>query len=270
MATTSGEVLGSKAGSGVGNDFGIGVGTGTFANEINMTIEKTTVEARTRKLRSRWSIEVAQDLKAMHGIDIEKEMMDILAYEITAEIDREIVNAIYGKCNSTYSSTITWGLSSDMDGRWEAERYRNIYNKLVRKANQIGILTRRGVGNKVIASSNVSAIFEASADFTICPVDAKINTAQMGVSKVGSLGGRFDLYRDTFINTDQFVVLYKGPNNFDAGIIYLPYVQLQMAKAQFEGSFNPAIGISTRYGLMDNMFGSTNFHIKCTISGLPS
>jgi hypothetical protein len=231
-----------------------------------MTVEKAQVEAKTRKLRSRWSLEVAQDLKAMHGLDLEEEMMDILAYEITAEIDRELVHNID---NIATASTWDFNNPADADGRWEIEKYRNLYNKLIRLSNQIAINTRRGSGNWSVCSPVVCAAFETLSSFTVAPVNADVNTAVSGVARIGSLDGRMTVYRDTFQVTNQFIVGYKGPSEYDTGIIYLPYIQLLVSRATFEDSFNPAIGLMSRYAIHSHIFGAANYYQKCTISNLP-
>jgi hypothetical protein len=267
--TASAEVWGSKLGSGVGTDFGLGVGSGLHIREVNMTIEKSEIEAKTRKLRSRWSLEVAQDIKAMHGLDIEDEMMDVLAYEITAEIDREIVQAID---DVAVLSEYTWTTLTDYDGRWEHERYRSLYNQMIRKANTIAVNTRRGAGNFVIASPILCAAFEALSAFTVAPVNSNVNTAMTGVARVGSLDGRMTVYRDTFYteSVQQYTVGYKGPSEYDAGIIYLPYIQLLPARATFEDSFNPAVGLMSRYAIHNHLFGAANYYQKVRITGMPS
>jgi len=265
-----GEALGSLAGSGVGSDIGLGIGTGTHIREVGMTIEKAQVEAKTRKLRSRWSLEVAQDIKAMHGLNLEEEMMDVLAYEITAEIDRELIQEI---TEVAVTSTIDYDSSTDVDGRWEAERFRALYHYAIRKANQIAINTRRGAGNFIIASPIVCAAFESIAAFTVAPVPEDINTAVTGVARIGSLDGRMNVYRDTFYtNTtyQQFIVGYKGPSEYDTGIIYLPYIQLLAGKATFEDSFNPAIGLMSRYAIHSHIFGASNYYQKVRISDMPN
>jgi hypothetical protein len=267
--TVSGEVWGSKLGSGVGDDIGIGRGSGLHIREVNMTIEKAEIEAKTRKLRSRWSLEVAQDIKAMHNINIEDEMMDVLAYEITAEIDREIVQAID---DVAVLSNYNWTNGSHYDGRWEHEKYRSLYNQMIRKANTIAVNTRRGSGNFVVASPVLSAAFEALSSFTVAPVNTDVNTAMTGVARIGSLDGRMTVYRDTFYSEsqEQYIVGYKGPSEFDAGIIYLPYIQLLPARATFEDSFNPAIGLMSRYAIHNHLFGAANYYQKVRISGMPS
>jgi len=264
--TSAGEGLGSNA----TGDVGLGIGTGVAVKEINMTVEKAQVEAATRKLRSRWSVEVAQDLKAMHGLDLEEEMLDVLAYEITAEIDREIVDAI----NSVATSG-GWDYSSSATGvgRWETEKYRTLYNKIIRKANEIAVNTRRGAGNFVIASPYVCAALESLSSFVIQPVAGDINTAVTGVSKVGSLDGRLAVYRDTFTSHsdgDYCTVGYKGPSEYDAGIIYLPYVQLMVSKGAFEDSLQPTVGLMSRYAIHSQIFGAENYYQYIRVHNLPS
>ena len=267
MATSAGERLDSYTpGSAATNTPaatapGLGIGSGDPIKEVSFTLEKTQVTAQTRKLRSRWSLEVAQDLRAMHGLNIEDEMMDILAYEVTAEIDREIVAKIRTAADgNAYSQvagklgTLSWTSSAAFDGRWEHEKYRNLYNRAVRQANRIAILTRRGAGNYIIANPTVCAAFEGSSAFTIAPVANNVDTGKTGVAFIGTLDSRLKLYRDTFASTDEYVVGYKGGSAYDAGIIYLPYVQLQVAKATFEDSYNPTIGLMSRYAIMDSMW----------------
>lgn len=255
---------------------GLGIGDGTTANEVSFTIEKQQVEAVSRKLRSRWSLEVAQDIKAMHGLDLEEEMMDILAFEITAEIDREIVNEIRAAANKNASSNVVgklgvldWTNPAHFDGRWEHEKYRNIYNLSIRKANRIAIDTRRGPGNFLVANPTLCAAFEGTAAFTIAPVNTDVDTSVNGVTYLGSLDGRMKVYIDTFCATDEFLVGYKGPGAYDSGIIYLPYVQLQVAKATFEDSFNPAVGLMSRYAIMSHLFGASNYYTRVVIQNMP-
>lgn len=267
FTTSAGELLGSGAnGSGSAADTGLGVGTYAAISEVNMTVEKAQVEAKTRKLRSRWSLEVAQDLKAMHGLDLEEEMMDILAYEITAEIDREIVNMINGLA---VQSSWDYTNEDDADGRWQAEKFRTLYSAIVRKANLIAINTRRGAGNFVVVSPMTCAALEGLSSFVLWPTDGNINALVTGVSKLGSLDGRITVYRDTFATQDYCTVGYKGPSEYDAGIIYLPYVQLLVSKTVFEQSFHPTVGLMSRYALYQHIFGSNLYYQRIQISGLP-
>jgi hypothetical protein len=265
LSAAAGEALGSDAT--VANR-GLGIGTNQEIAELSMTIEKAQVEAKTRKLRSRWSMEVAQDLKAMHGLNLEEEMMDVLAYEITAEIDRELIAKIRSLCtvgngNVTTLDFNSWGSSgADFNGRWEAEVYRNLYNYVIRKTNRIAVTTRRGAGNYAVCSPNMVAALEATSAFTIAPVSTDINSGVTGVSRVGSLDGRLNVYRDTFHTTanDSILIGYKGPSEYDTGVVYLPYIQLMASKATYEDSFQPTVGLMSRYAIHEHMFGSQNFY----------
>jgi hypothetical protein len=273
--TSAGESLGSKEGTGVGNDQGLGIGTGTHMREVNMTVEKAQIEAKTRKLRARWSLEVAQDLKAMHGLNLEEEMMDILAYEITAEIDRELIEKIDAVCvagGANYNLSWSYVAASGTGvpgGRWEMERYRELYHYILRRAQQIAINTRRGSGNWIVGNPYSVAIFESMAAFAIAPVPSDVNTAAVGISRIGSLDGRLSVYRDTFQDSNQFILGYKGPSEYDTGVIYLPYIQLLASRATFEDSFQPAVGLMSRYGLHDHLFGSKNYYQKVRLEDLP-
>ena len=275
MATSAAERLGSYTPGGAsttfeGTNVGLGIGTGEAIKEVQFTLEKKQVEAQSRKLRSRWSLEVAQDLKAMHGLNIEEEMMDILAYEITAEIDREIIASLRtAAASNTNSTTLSWTSSANFDGRWEAEKYRNLYNRIVRNAAKIAVSTRRGPGNFIVADPTVSAALEGTSAFTIAPVKGNIDTAKMGVAFIGTMDGRFKLYRDTFATNNEYLVGYKGSSSYDAGVIYLPYVQLQAAKATYEDSFAPTIGLMSRYAVMGSMWGAEQFYIRNIISNMP-
>lgn len=280
FVTSAGEQLGSytpntgtaRPATGVG----LGIGDGTPIPEVNLSIEKQQVEAKTRKLRSRWSLEVAQDIRAMHGLDLEEEMMDMLAYEITAEVDREIISAVRTAANNNPDSNVpgqlgslTWSNSADFDGRWEAERYRNLYNNVVRKSNKIAVSTRRGPGNFVVADPIVCAALEGTSSYTIAPVAGDVNTAITGIGKIGSLDGRMSLIRDTFATTQEFTVGYKGNSNYDSGIIYLPYISLMGSKVTDNDSFNPSVGIMSRYGLLSNSFGAEHYYNRTIINGMP-
>lgn len=274
MSTTAGEALGSS----VTPPVGLGIGDGTQIKEVSLTIEKAQIEAKTRKLRSRWSLEVAQDLNAMHGLDIEAEMLDILSYEIQAEIDREIVEAIKTTANANANSyvagkkgVLAWGTATHFDGRWEHEKYRNLYNYSIRMANRIAISTRRGAGNFIVANPTVCAALEGTSSFTIAPVSGSLNTGNTSVEIIGTLDGRMKVIRDTFAVTDEMTIGFKGASGsgMDAGIIYCPYVQLMLSRATFENSFNPAIGLMSRYALHSNIFGSENYYQRMVVTGMP-
>jgi len=258
--TSTGEALGSNA----SGDLGLGIGDGTAIKEVSMTLEKAQVEAKTRKLRSRWSLEVAQDVENMHGLNLEEEMMDVLSYEVTAEIDREIIAAMRSIASSGSKS-----YTSDFDGRWESEKYRNLYNVVIRESNAIAISTRRGPGNFIVGNPTICAALETLSSFALHPANTDINTAITGVAKVGSLDGRMAMYRDTFQTEDKFIVGYKGPSEYDTGIIYLPYIQLMLSKTVDYGSFNPAMGLLSRYGIMNHIFGASNYYRQMLVNDMP-
>ena len=278
--TSGGEQLGSAvAGTSGGQTalgVGLGVGSGNAIREVNMTIEKSQVIANTRKLRSRWSLEVAQDIQAMHGLNIEEEMMDILAYEITAEIDRELVIKLVTV--ATQGTDFNYESTTQGAGRWESEIYRNLYNSLLRRCGDIARLTRRGAGNFVIASPDVCAGFESCANFSIHPIPSDLNIAQTGIARVGSFDGRIACYRDTFSEAtmvaapltgsgdNYFLAGYKGPSEYDTGVVYLPYIQLLASKATFEDSFHPTVGLMSRYSIHEHIFGAELYYqfVECT------
>lgn len=197
----------------------------------------------------------------MHGLDLEEEMMDALSYEITAEIDRELMTAIRNT-----AETKAWSFSNDADGRWEQEKYRSFYNMLVRQANQIAIKTRRGSANFAVASPNLSAVLESTDSFAIAPIENDINTAVTGVARIGSLGGRIAVYRDTFATSENVVLGFKGNSPYDTGIVYLPYIQLMQMRATFEDSFNPTVGLMSRYSIFTNIFGANLYYTKIDVS----
>ncbi len=270
--TSAGEALGSKAGTGVGDDIGLGLGTGDHIREVNLTVEKTQVEAKTRKLRSRWSVEIAQDLKAMHGLDLEEEMMDILAYEITQEIDRELMDAIDATVRGVAGYDTTWDFEASaqgVKGRWEMERYRELYHNIIRKTQDISINTRRGSGNWIVGNPRGVAILETLSAFAIAPVPSDVTTQPTGVSRIGSLDGRLVVYRDTFESRDQYIVGYKGPSEYDTGVIYLPYIQLLASRAVFENSFQPTVGLMSRYAIHNHLFGAREYYQLIRLDNIP-
>jgi hypothetical protein len=239
--------------------------------EMGLTIEKKEITAHTRKLKARWTLEAQQDLANMHNVDVEEEMTDLLAYEIAAEIDLEIKNRIIVR--AVQGGVLTWNYGTvgdangSADGRWEQEKFRTLYTVLLKASNEIAVATRRGAGNFVIASPGVVAALESLDNFLMSPVSASLNTEVSGVAKVGTLG-RFTLYRDSFAAQDYAVVGYKGPKDNDAGIIYCPYVPVMFSRTTQVESFQPVIGVMTRYGICDNLFGSENYYRFIKIVGL--
>jgi hypothetical protein len=258
--TSAGEALGSNE----TNDLGLGFGDGTAIKELSMTLEKDQVEAKTRKLRSRWSIEVAQDIQNMHGLDLESEMTEALSYEVTAEIDRELIGEIRSVAPPT-----SYDYDTDFDGRWESEKYRNLYNAMIRKANRIAVKTRRGPANWAVANPTLCAALESTPSFATHPTGANVNTAITGVARVGSLDGRMTLYRDTFYDTDSILLGFKGVNEYDTGVVYLPYIQLMLDRVTDYASFQPAIGLLSRYAIHKHLFGAANYYEELVFTSMP-
>lgn len=246
------------------------VDTGNI-REMGLTIEKKEIPAGTRKLKARWTLEAQQDLANMHNVDVEEELTDLLAYEIAAEIDLEIKNRIIYR--AVQGGVLQWNYGTvgnangSADGRWEQEKFRTLYTVLLKASNEIAVATRRGAGNFVIASPGVVAALESLDNFLMSPISASLNTEVSGVCKVGTLG-RFTLYRDSFAAQDYAVCGYKGPKDNDAGIIYCPYVPVMFSRTTQVESFQPVIGVMTRYGICDNLFGAENYYRFIQILGL--
>jgi hypothetical protein len=241
---------------------------GANIKNLNLKIERASVEAQTRRLKAEYTLEMAQDLKNIHGLDAEKELINIMEYEIGAELDRELIDLMNAK--ATVTPTWSYGgaglvtysaTGTTPDGRWEAEKIRTLYNRLLREANQIALSTRRGSANFIVASSNVVAALETLQGFMYASVPGQVKPV-LGVAKVGTLDGRFTVYMDTFAFTDYVTLGYKGSNTYDSGIIYCPYVPLQMQKVVDPVTFQPKIGFMTRDAIAGNMYGVQNYYRK--------
>jgi len=245
MPTTDAEKLGSTA--------------STF-NEMGFTIEKQTVTAKTRALKAEYSLELAQDLKAIHGLDAETELANILSTEILAEINREVIRTInsQAKTGATTSNTALNGvfnLDTDADGRWSVEKFKGLIVQIEREANQIAKDTRRGKGNFIITSSDVASALAASGMLDYSPaMSTNLNVDDTGNTFAGVLNGRTRVYVDPYAGQDYVTVGYKGTNPYDAGVFYCPYVPLTMVRAVAEATFQPKIGFKTRYGMASNPF----------------
>ena len=239
------------------------------SSEIGLTVENREIKARTRKLKARWTVESQQDLAAMHNIDLEEEMMDIMAYEIAAEIDRELVARIVSAARAggvfTWSYAATAGQAGYTDGRWEQEKYRSLYTVILTAAEEIARATRRGAGNFVIVSPRVAVALQSLPEFDTSPVNLSLNALAVGVSTIGTING-MKVYRDTHAWKDYAVVGYKGQKENDAGIIYCPYIPVMFAKATGEESFSPRAGVMTRYGVCDHLYGSQNYYRYIDVS----
>lgn len=230
-------------------------------NTMSMTIEKTSVTAKTRQLRADYSLELAQDLRAIHGLDAENELSNILSTEIIAEINREVVRTIYAvsKQGALFAGTPgTFDLAADSDGRWFLERVKGLIFAIERDANAIAKETRRGKGNIVITTADVASALAMAGVLNYAPAlqsDIALEVDETGVTFAGKVG-RFRVYIDPYLGSDGYVVGYKGANAYDAGLFYCPYVPLQMVRATSVDTFQPAIGFKTRYGMISNPFTS--------------
>ena len=250
MPTADAEALGSTGGS-------------TF-NEMGFTIEKSTVTAKSRALKAEYSLELAQDLKAIHGLDAETELANILSTEILAEINREVIRTINsqaktGALQANVTKNGIFNMSTDADGRWSAEKFKGLGVQIDREANVIAKETRRGKGNVIICSSDVATALAAAGTLDYSPaISSNLQVDDTGNTFAGLLNGRTKVYIDPYASTDYVTVGYKGTNPYDSGVFYCPYVPLQMVKAVAEDTFAPKIGFKTRYGMASNPFvGST-------------
>jgi len=260
--------------------------------QVTVSFEKTAVEALTRRLAAKWSVELEQDLKNMNGIDIDSELTNAMSYEIQAEIDREMIARMIQIClnagpDKGYS---TWSAVS-ADARWSGERARDFYNRVVVEANRVAIRNRRGAANFIIATPRICALLETLPNFTWMPVNGNVNTAPVGIAKVGSVGGRFQIYRDTRTeaqmdrgyqetnrgggyatkraNTVDYALLgYKGTDYYDSGILYCPYIPVMVQRTIGPNDFAPRVGLLTRYGVVDHIFGASLYYHMIICTGL--
>jgi hypothetical protein len=233
--------------------------------EMAFSIEKVTVTARTRALKAEYSIELAQDLKAVHGLDAETELANILSAEILAEINREVVRTIYGTavtgCQVGTTAAGKFDLDTDSNGRWLVEKIKGLAFQIEREANTIAKTTRRGKGNVLICSSDVASAFAMAGilDYNSALAgQVNLTVDDTGNTFAGTMFGRIKVYIDPYASTNstqEFAVVgYKGTNAYDAGLFYCPYVPLQMVRAVDTNNFQPKIGFKTRYGLVANPF----------------
>ena len=236
----------------------------TDFQEMGFSIDKATVTAKSRALKAEYSLELAQDLKAIHGLDAETELANILSTEILAEINREIIRTINSQAKlGAQTSNVTlpgvFDLSTDADGRWSAEKFKGLVVQLDREANVIAKETRRGKGNIVVCSSDVATALAASGMLDYTPaMNTSLSIDDTGNTFAGTLNGRLRVFIDPYATTNYVTVGYKGTNPYDAGMFYCPYVPLQMVKAVGENDFQPRIGFKTRYGMVANPFVTDN------------
>lgn len=229
--------------------------------EMAMSIERTSVVAQTRALKAEYTMELAQDLKSVHGLDAENELSNILATEILSEINREIIRDIYvtaewGCATGTMEKGV-FDLDVDADGRWSAEKYKGLLMRIEREANRIAQRTRRGRGNFIICSSDVASALQMAGMLDYAPaIQNNLNVNEAQTTFAGILNGKFKVFVDPYQSngsSNQFVVVgYKGSSAYDAGMFYCPYVPLQLVRAQDPNTFQPKIGFKTRYGIAFN------------------
>jgi hypothetical protein len=247
MSTSQAEALGSSA--------------NVAMPEMAFSIEKVTVTAKSRALKAEYTMELAQDLKAVHGLDAETELSNILSAEILAEINREVVRtvnitAVAGATEGTTASGV-FDLDTDSNGRWSVEKFKGLMFQVEREANQIAKQTRRGKGNIIICSSDVASALQMAGVLDYAPAlnSNALNVDDTGNTFAGVLNGRMRVYIDPYVTGGNYMTVgYKGSSAFDAGLFYCPYVPLQMVRAVDPGSFQPKIGFKTRYGMVANPF----------------
>ena len=284
--TLPGGAVTTGTGMGTTEAEALGDGGGTNYAEMAFSIEKVTVAAKTRALKAEYTTELAQDLKAVHGLDAETELANILQTEILTEINREVVRTIYDTAVVGAAAAATPGtfdLDVDANGRWSVEKFKGLMFQIEQEANAIAKATRRGKGNVVICSSDVASALQMAGvlDYTPALNSNTLEVDDTGNTFAGVLNGRFRVYVDPFAGANYLVVGYKGSSAFDAGLFYCPYVPLQMVRAVGENSFQPKIGFKTRYGMVANPFaqGATQglgaitadtnkYYRKVTISNL--
>ncbi len=234
--------------------------TGAGFGEMAFTIEKSTVTATSRALKAEYTMELAQDLKAIHGLDAEAELANILSTEILAEINREMIRTIMAKAKLGAQQTSValkgaFDVGTDSDGRWMVEKFKGLIMQLEREANIIAKQTRRGKGNFVICSSDVASALAAAGVMDYTPaLSTGLQVDDTGNTFAGVLNGRLKVYVDPYATEDFALVGYRGSNPYDAGMFYCPYVPLTMVKAIGESDFQPRIGFKTRYGMVTNPF----------------
>jgi hypothetical protein len=248
MRTDSSEALGDA-----GNNF----------NEMAFSIEKVTVTAKSRALKAEYSLELAQDLKAIHGLNAEAELANILSTEILAEINREVIRTVYKiakpGAQANTATAGTFDLDVDSNGRWSVEKFKGLIFQIERDANAIAQQTRRGKGNMILCSADVASALTMAGVLDYTPaLNANLNVDDTGNTFAGVLQGKYKVYIDPYsanVAPNQFYVVgYKGSSAYDAGLFYCPYVPLQMVRAVGENTFQPKIGFKTRYGMVANPF----------------
>jgi len=246
-----------------GNSEDLGTSAGGQFNEMAFSIEKVTVTAKSRALKAEYSLELAQDLKAIHGLNAEAELANILSTEILAEINREVIRTIYNVAvpgaQANVATAGTFDLDVDSNGRWSVEKFKGLIFQIERDANAIAQQTRRGKGNMILCSADVASALTMAGVLDYTPaLNANLNVDDTGNTFAGVLQGKYKVYIDPYaanVSANQYYTVgYKGSSPYDAGIFYCPYVPLQMVRAVGENTFQPKIGFKTRYGMVANPF----------------
>jgi len=255
--------------------------------QIELKFEKTAVEAGTRRLATRWSVELEQDIKNMNGIDIDGELTNAMSYEIQAEIDREVVmRMIQTAFNAGAGAGFSIWSPVSADGRWTAERNLTFYQRLIIESGRMAARNRRGAANFVIATPRVCSILEMLPDFKVYEINGTVSTAGVGIAKVGTVGSRWTVYRDTRTEVQnsslyspnyysgqtsgvEYALLgYKGSEYYDTGLIYCPYIPIMVQRTIGPNDFAPRVGLMTRYGIVNNIFGASLYYHLIIVKGL--
>jgi hypothetical protein len=255
--------------------------------QIELKFDKTAVEAGTRRLATRWSVELEQDIKNMNGIDIDGELTNAMSYEIQAEIDREVVmRMIQTAFNAGAGAGFSIWSPVSADGRWTAERNLTFYQRLIIESGRMAARNRRGAANFVIATPRVCSILEMLPDFKVYEINGTVSTAGVGIAKVGTVGSRWTVYRDTRTEVQnsslyspnyysgqtsgvEYALLgYKGSEYYDTGLIYCPYIPIMVQRTIGPNDFAPRVGLMTRYGIVNNIFGASLYYHLIIVKGL--
>ena len=257
LATADGEALGSvdEVAGGSATDDPVIQQAATKIPEMSFSIDKVTVEAKSRALKAEYSSELAQDLKAIHGLDAETELANMLSAELLGEINREVVGLVKtaAKVGTGGAASGTFNLDVDANGRWSVEKFKGLMFYIEKEANQIAQDTRRGKGNIILCSSDVASALQMAGVLDYAPaMSTDLNVDDTGNTFAGVLNGRYKVYIDPHAGPEFLVVGYKGSSAFDAGLFYCPYVPLQMVRAVGENTFQSKIGFKTRYGIAAN------------------
>jgi len=248
-------------------------------NEVAMTIEKTSVEAKSRQLKANYSVELAQDLRAIHGLDAENELANILTTEIISEINREVVRTVYriAPLGAQFATTPgTFDLDVDADGRWSVEKFKGLIFAIERDANAIAVSTRRGKGNVILCSADVASALSLAGVLDYAPAlnaGSNLDVDTTGTTFAGVYKGKYKVFVDPYAVGDFYVVGYKGANQYDAGFFYCPYTPLQLHRATDSVSMQPIIGFKTRYGMVANPYtnmtnGGNDYYRKVKVTNI--